>query len=255
MTDFELEHVDGSPFHPTGPSYTYDAHWLARGIGSALIAADPEIPAVQLEIHHGGALIVGTDSYSLLTAWVPNPEPGGCVATKDANAPCPELDEFGGDVYTLHDPDGALARWCAFYAKAGHAKINPREQATITLGKLDRQDQPALADDLEPLGIHVGGGSIQAVLPAQVGPQHDWRHVADTVTQWPTSTRAVLLAGNRAAQLGRLAALVGEDRTFELQPRTDNRTGGSVVAVTYSGFPTVAGYIASPRRPDQTEEP
>jgi len=233
-----------SGFTLTGPQFELDAVHLARAVAATLTAVDPDEPRLQLETFPDGLLVVGTDRYSLLTAWVPWPTGGGWEATQNLGDPRPALDAEPTGIYTAVDDDTTLARWCAHYGKASRAKDKPKERVTIELGELDTE-QPVLSADLTPIGVRFGGDSMSTVLPATRGDGAiDWRIFARQVDSAPPAAGHIAIGGNRLAQLGKVANAIGHERTAKLHTR--ELAAGAVTVVEFAGFPSVSGFIASP---------
>lgn len=245
--------VDTSTFHLTGPTYTLDASPLARALAAALAVTREDDPRVQLEVHLGGLLIVGTDGYSLLTAWVPWPHgQGGWEATKAHGADRPPAGIEPEASYVVGDPEGDALRWATKYGKARRAKAVPEEVATIDLGTLDDgKPQPPLGDAVTPVGVRLAGPTSMEILPATIGGGIKWPEIATQAATGKPSSEPIPMLGARAVQLGRVANALGVDRVFYHQTRTLRPGAGpsAVTVVDFPGFPHVTGHIAAPRTP------
>ncbi len=85
-------------------SYAVDAQTFARAWLSVALASGKDLTSplldktVAIEAHADGVLLVATDRYVLLSAWVPRVEKN--------LAPPPEVSELPAETYVAADPDG-----------------------------------------------------------------------------------------------------------------------------------------------------
>jgi hypothetical protein len=244
--DHGFEPLDLSSFRVTGPNFALDAYHFSRAVLAVLATTDTDAPKLQIEIFDSlGALLIGTDGYSLLGAWVPWPDVDGWDATRRYGAERPAGNVEPSLVLVASDTEGDLPRWAAKYAKASRAKGRPKEQVTVEVGTLTTPE-PVLSDEVAPWGIRFGGDSNQIVLPYTMGAGINWRPWAEEVEHGKPADGAIKLGATRFVQLGRLAG-ISVERTIHLQARDLDDGRGSVVTVDVPGFPHVAGYIAAAR--------
>ena len=156
----------------------FDARDIARGwLAVALASAsDPDRPpfnrTVHIEEHTGGVRLVATDSYVLLTAWVPDHE-------HDADPP-PELDEAPIASATAMDLD-ARARGFLAYAlkKAKEAEKANDEPIPISLRlNVLGAAEPGQLTGLEAHSVVMEMPGVERLtLQAYDGPWPAWRAI------------------------------------------------------------------------------
>jgi hypothetical protein len=168
---------------------TFDAGWLARAWLSVAEASskDKARPALSrtvcVEFYADGVRLVATDSYMLLTAWVPCFEK---TSGDGATPPAPELDEAPYSTVVAIDEDGRAKGLFAYLLGLTEGKDHPEILVRLTEGPAPETTGPALvfdslngdcltiaADDREALilGLYDGGYPTWRALLASFSPQ------------------------------------------------------------------------------------
>lgn len=129
---------------------TFDAGWLARGWLSVAEASskDKARPALNrtvcVEFHADGVRLVATDSYMLLTTWVPCFEK---TSMGETPPPGPGLDEAPYSTVVAIDEDGRAKGLFAYLLGLTEAKGAPEILVRLTEGPAPESTGPALVFD------------------------------------------------------------------------------------------------------------
>lgn len=160
----------------TDSTLTFDAGWLSRAWLSVAEASskDKERPALNrtvcVEFFSDGVRLVATDSYMLLTAWVP------CLEKMDPPADAPLLDEVPFETIVAIDEDGRAKGLFAYLLALTEGKDHPEILVKLvtgpspetSLGMFDGMVGDCLtiaAEDREALLLGVYDGSFPTWRP------------------------------------------------------------------------------------------
>lgn len=237
---------------------TFDAGWLARGWLSVAEASskDKERPALSrtvcVEFFADGVRLVATDSYMLLTAWVP------CFEKTEPPAPAPELEESPYATVVAIDADGRAKGLFAYLLGLVEGKDHPEILVRLTEGPAPEANALALmfdgtggdcltisADDREAL-----------LLELFEGPFPTWRKLWSAFRGGMTPVLA--LNPDILGRVVKMAKVGGADHI-------DWHFGGPdrVAKVEVEGWPAIAGMVMPCRwvgssevgsNPEPTEE-
>lgn len=161
---------------PRAAGLTFDAGWLSRAWLSVAEASskDKERPALNrtvcVEFFSDGVRLVATDSYMLLTAWVP------CLEKTDPPADAPLLDEVPFETIVAIDEDGRAKGLFAYLLALTEGKGHPEILVKLatgpspetSLGMFDGMVGDCLtiaAEDREALLLGVYDGSFPTWRP------------------------------------------------------------------------------------------
>lgn len=241
MDDDDYEQPDLAPFRATGEAFELHAYPACRAIMAVAAAMDPDQPVLQVELHQRGAVFVGTDRWSYLTAYVPYPRDAASYLDLEGLADdWPEPTDIPLSVLTCMDPLGLCTKWAKDYAKPKRAKEAPTERISIQVGTRVDEAQPTLSEDLDPQAVRFAGPDTTCMV-SRIDVAFEWQPSAMPDWAKPAPQGWTRMAGWRLAQLGRLAAL---DPEGVLATRTKViRTGGWVVEVATRGYPEVRGHV------------
>ncbi|HWI05656.1 MAG TPA: hypothetical protein VNT52_17750, partial [Acidimicrobiales bacterium] len=118
-------------------SLTFDAAWLARAWLSVAEASskDTARPALNrtvcVEFYDDGVRLVATDSYMLLTAWVPTFEH---TSTTEVPPSEPDDDELPGEVVVAIDEDGRAKGLFTYLLALANGKDKPEVLVKLAVG-------------------------------------------------------------------------------------------------------------------------
>lgn len=182
----------------------FDARHLARGwlsvaIASGTVGAQPALwRTVAIESFPEGVRLVATDSYMLLTAWVPNID--------HDLAPEPELDEAPMAVAVAIDPNGRAKGLLSHLLHLASAKDAELVEVKLALGIVVDADGPSSTfEGMEARWVIIEQVDHERLkLPVYDGAYPTWR--ALHVHFEPEKTEAVGLSTSivgRLAKLGR----------------------------------------------------
>lgn len=242
----------------TKSELVFDAGLLARGWLAVSLACgqDDARPTlyrtVAIELFDAGARLVATDSYVLLSAWVP--------CNLDALDP-PGLDEVPNETIVAIDVDGRGRNLLAFALALATAKDAPPIDVHLSVGALDPDELTFDGMDGRALilALESSSGHEELRLRLFEGAWVDWRTVLAKFT--PETTDTVALNPEIVGRLAKLAKLHpgalawkfgGSDRMalVELADPTPPRISGAVMPIKLSFID-----LEPPAEPDPTPAP
>lgn len=201
---------------------TFNAGPLARRWLSAAVASskDKSRPAldrtVYLEQFHEGMRITATDSYLLLTTFVP------AIGNDDELPEVPSIDAVPYTSAVAMDPHGRarglLGHALGLVAEYARADIVDAVEISVRLGVVDELDdawQAASFAGMDPAWVVLELPDRERVkLQTFEGEYPEWRRVLSSFR--PKRTAGVALSAERMDQLARLAKYQDEALRFEL---------------------------------------
>ncbi len=220
---------------------TFDAGWLARAWLAVAEASskDKARPALNrtvcVEFFTDGVRLVATDSYMLLTAWVPRFEK---TNGEDAAPPAPELDEAPYSTVVAIDEDGRAKGLFAYLLGLTEGKDHPEVLVRLTEGPAPETTGPALVfDSLNGDCLTIAADDREAlILGLYDGGYPTWRNVLSSFS--PQRPRALALSPDI---LGRVVKAAKAGGATELHWWFGGANKASKVEI--EGRPNVVGLI------------
>lgn len=174
--------------------------WLSVAVASSKDEARPALHrTVAIEAFHEGVRLTATDSYLLLTAWVPNLD--------HPDEPPPPLDVAPYGTTVAIDPHGRARGLLGHALGLAHAaeKADDPEpvEVSLQLGVVDEVDDRSMLAGMEvPWVVIELPGTERVKLRTYEGEYPNWRGLFGSVK--PKRTAGVGLSADRLAQLAKL---------------------------------------------------
>lgn len=161
---------------------TFDAGWLARGWLAVAEASSKDKDrgvlnrTVCVEFYPDGVRLVATDSYMLLTTWVPCWEK---TSGQLDGAGAPDLDEVPWSTVVAIDEDGRAKGLFAYLLKLTEGEGHPEVLVRLTQGPAPESTGPALIfDSFGGDALTIAADDREALLLGLFdGPYPTWRTV------------------------------------------------------------------------------